>query len=123
MRVTRAAQRAQQDGEEQAEAPEVHGRALKDIEPNTSPAAQTEEPLPAKTPAKTPAKKGKGKPGRKGAKSKTASTGEEAAQDGEEPELQATESVKNEPAIKEPVQGRADGESNAAVESNAKASR
>ncbi|KAF1358414.1 hypothetical protein EJ07DRAFT_180138 [Lizonia empirigonia] len=77
MRVTRAAQRAQQDVEEPIEAHEDNERVLKDIEPNTSPAAQIEELLPAKTPAKTPAKKGRGKGAKKGAKNKKAKAEEE----------------------------------------------
>ncbi|KZM20119.1 uncharacterized protein EKO05_0007474 [Ascochyta rabiei] len=77
MRVTRAAQRAQQDNEEPVEAPELDGRVLKDIEPNVSSTAQAEEPLPAKTPAKTPAKKGKGRGAKKSAKVKNAKTEED----------------------------------------------
>ena len=64
MRVTRAAQRAQQDVEEPVEAVEAvetKEHILQDIKPNTTSAEQPEEPLPAKTPAKTPAKKGKAK--------------------------------------------------------------
>ena len=77
MRVTRAAQRAQLDVEQPVEAPEANERVLKDIEPNASPAAQDEEPLPAKTPAKTPSKKGKGKGAKKGARGKKTKTEEE----------------------------------------------
>ncbi|KAJ4343994.1 hypothetical protein N0V95_006450 [Ascochyta clinopodiicola] len=77
MRVTRAAQRAQQDSEEPFETPEVDERALKDIEPNVTSTAQVEESLPAKTPAKTPAKKGKGKGAKRGAKVRKAKTEEE----------------------------------------------
>lgn len=124
MRVTRAAQRAQQDGEEHPEAPEAHARALKDIEPNTSPVASTEELLPAKTPAKTPAKKGKGKPGRKGTKSKQAKTKEELAQDDEvEVNLQGTArtSTEIEAAVQEPSQGHHESESSAAASAKGKA--
>lgn len=77
MRVTRAAQRAQQDLYEPVDAAEVDERVLKDIEPNTTPADQPEEPLPVKTPAKTPAKRGKAKGAKKGAKSKNAKEDEE----------------------------------------------
>ncbi|KAG9199633.1 hypothetical protein G6514_008293 [Epicoccum nigrum] len=68
MRVTRAAQRAQQDVEEPVEAVEAKERILQDIEPNAASEEQPEEPLPAKTPAKTPAKKGKAKATKKAAK-------------------------------------------------------
>ena len=110
MRVTRAAQRAQQDVEEEhIEAIEVNERVLKDIEPNTTPAALIEEALPAKTPAKTPAKKGTGK-GKKGAKGKKAKTEEEElAQVVEEVEQQAAASPANEAAEEEPAQEPADG--------------
>lgn len=109
MRVTRAAQRAQQDVEEHVEAPEINERALKDIEPNTSPAAPTEEPIPAKTPAKTPAKKGKGK-AKKGAKGKKAKTEEEElAHIVEEAEQQAAASLVNEAAEAEQVREHTDG--------------
>ncbi|KAF3011219.1 hypothetical protein E8E13_011627 [Curvularia kusanoi] len=77
MRVTRAAQRAQQDAEEPVEAVETKDRALQDIEPNATPSEQTEDSLPVKTPAKTPAKKGKGKGAKKGAKARKAKTDEE----------------------------------------------
>ena len=80
MRVTRAAQRAQQDVEEPVEAVgavEAKERILQDIEPNTTSAEQPEEPLPAKTPAKTPAKKGKAKAAKKGAKGRKAKTEED----------------------------------------------
>lgn len=110
MRVTRAAQRAQQDMEEEhVEAPEINERALKDIEPNTSPAAPTEEPIPAKTPAKTPAKKGKGK-AKKGAKGKKPKTEEEElAHVIEEAEQQAAVSLVNEAAEEEQVREHTDG--------------
>ncbi|KAF9693582.1 hypothetical protein EKO04_008235 [Ascochyta lentis] len=99
MRVTRATQRAQQDIEEAVEAPEVDERVLKDIEPNAPTAAQTEEPLPAKTPAKTPAKKGKGRGAKKGTKGKKAKTEEEElAQVVEEAERQAAASPENDEA-------------------------
>lgn len=106
MRVTRAAQRAYQDVvDEHVEVPEVNERALKDIEPNTTPATPTEEPLPAKTPAKTPAKKAKGK-GKKGAKSKKARTEEEElAQIVEEAELQAAVSPVDDATGQEPAAG------------------
>ncbi|KAF3040791.1 hypothetical protein E8E11_002846 [Didymella keratinophila] len=104
MRVTRAAQRAQQDVEEEhVEALEVNERALKDIEPNTTPAAPIDETLPAKTPAKTPAKKGKGK-GKKGVKGKKAKTEDELVQVDEEAERQAAASPANEAAEEEPAQ-------------------
>jgi len=97
MRLTRAAQRAQQDVEEPIEASEDNERVLKDVEPNSSPAAHTEEPLPAKTPAKTPSKKGRGKGAKKGAKGKKAKTEEEElAQVVEEAERQAAASSENE---------------------------
>lgn len=102
MRVTRAAQRAQQDvEEEQVEAPEVNERALKDIEPNTTAVAPIEDALPAKIPAKTPAKKGKGKKGKKGKKAKTEE--EELAQVVEEAERQAAASLASEAAEEEPA--------------------
>ena len=109
MRVTRAAQRAQHDvDEEHVEAPEVNERALKDIEPNTTPSVPTEEALPAKTPAKTPAKKGKGK-GKKGAKGRKLKTKEEeSAQVVEEAERQAAASPVNEAVEEEPAQAPID---------------
>jgi hypothetical protein len=108
MRVTRAAQRAQQDvEEEQVEAPEINERALKDIEPNTTSAAPTEEAVPIKTPAKKPAKKGKGK---KGVKDKKANTEEEElAQVVKEAERQAAASLVNEAAEQEPTPEHTDG--------------
>ncbi len=110
MRVTRAAQRAQQDAEVPIEAPEANERVLKAIELNTSPSDQTEESLHAKTPAKTPAKKAKGKSGRKGAKSKKASADEVDSQVAEEVEQQAIASSLNEAAEREPIQGYEDSE-------------
>ncbi|KAF1928580.1 uncharacterized protein M421DRAFT_420469 [Didymella exigua CBS 183.55] len=108
MRVTRAAQRAQEDMEEDVAAPEVSERALKDIEPNATPAAPTEEPLSAKTPAKTPAKKGRGK-GKKGAKGKKAKSEGEAVQVVGEAERQAAASpIINEAAGQEPAQEHTD---------------
>ena len=93
MRVTRAAQRAQQDVEEPVEAAEVveaKERILQDIEPNTTSTEQPEEPLPAKTPTKTPAKKGKAKAAKKGAKGRKAKLEEDDdAPTVEEAELQA----------------------------------
>ena len=80
MRVTRAAQRAQQDVEEPVEAVEAvetKEHILQDIKPNTTSAEQPEEPLPAKTPAKTPAKKGKAKAAKKCAKGRKAKTEED----------------------------------------------
>lgn len=110
MRVTRAAQRAQQDvDEEHVEAPEPNERALKDIEPNTTPSLPTEEVLPAKTPAKTPGKKGKGK-GKKGAKGKKLKIEEEeSAQVVEEVERQAAASLVTEAAEEDSAQEPTDG--------------
>lgn len=111
MRVTRAAQRAQQDVEEEehVESPEMDARALKDIEPNTSPAAPIDDPVPAKTPAKTPAKKGKGK-AKKSAKGKKAKTEEEElALVVEEAEQQAAASLADEAAEDELVREHTDG--------------
>ncbi|KAJ4985219.1 hypothetical protein SVAN01_09261 [Stagonosporopsis vannaccii] len=114
MRVTRATQRAQQDGKEERETPEAfenHSRALKDIEPNTPlAAALAKEPLPARTAAKTPAKKGKGKTGRKGAKGKKAKTGEEPAQGGEEAEPQANAGVVYQSAVQGQIQVQTAGD-------------
>jgi hypothetical protein len=99
MRVTRAAQRAQQDVEEPVEAVEAvevetKERILQDIEPNTTSEEQPEEPIPAKTPAKTPAKKGKAKAAKKGAKGRKAKTEEDdIAATVEEAELQAAASL------------------------------
>jgi hypothetical protein len=97
MRVTRAAQRAQQDVEEPieaVEAVEAKERILQDIEPNTTSAEQPEEPPPAKTPAKTPAKKGKAKAAKKGAKGRKAKTEEDdVAATVEEAELQVAASL------------------------------
>lgn len=91
MRVTRAAQRAQQDAEEPVEAVEAKNRALQDIEPNAPHSEQSEDPLPLKTPAKTPAKKGKAKGAKKGAKGRKAKTDEEdLAQTVEEARQQVT---------------------------------
>jgi hypothetical protein len=97
MRVTRAAQRAQQDVEEPVEAVEAvetKERILQDIEPNTTSEEQPEEPIPAKTPAKTPAKKGKAKAAKKGAKGRKAKPEEDdIAATVEEAELQAAASL------------------------------
>lgn len=107
MRVTRAAQRVQQ--EELIEAPETSERALKDIEPNTTPAVPIEEALPPKTPAKIPGKKGKGK-GKKGVKGKRVKTEEEElAQVVEEAERQVAASPVEEDAEQEPTQEHTDG--------------
>ncbi|KAF3034090.1 hypothetical protein E8E12_005918 [Didymella heteroderae] len=108
MRVTRAAQRAQQDVEEEhVEAFEANERALKDIEPNTTPAAPIEEPLSARTPAKTPAKKGRGK-GKKGVKGKKAKTEEEELAQVVDEADRAAVSAEYEAAGQEPTQQHAD---------------
>lgn len=110
MRLTRAAQRAQQDVEEPIEAIEDDERVLKDIEPNASPIAQTEELLPAKTPAKTPAKKGRGKGAKKGARGKKATTEEEElAQVIEQAETQAAAGPVNDDEVHDQAQEQ-DGE-------------
>jgi len=87
MRLTRAAQRAQEGPDSASEPIEaVNGRsraALHDISPNTSPEQpQCEEERPPKTPARTPAKKGKAKGGaKKGAKGKKTKNIEEQLED------------------------------------------
>lgn len=97
MRLTRAAQRAQEGPEPTSEPVEgANGTdcaALDDSVPNAPPEpVQCEEEVPPKTPAKTPAKKGKGKGGaKKGAKGKKTKPVEEQRE--EEP---AHESVQDE---------------------------
>ena len=74
MRLTRAAQRAQQGTDEPTDATDVNERAvLNEISPNASPEQiHVEEELPKKTPAKKVKGKGGAKKGTKGQKTKAA---------------------------------------------------
>jgi hypothetical protein len=116
MRLTRAAQRAQQDVEEPTDAPdttEPSQRALKEIAPNTPlDEAQPEEPLPKKTPAK----KGKAKGAKKG-KGKKAKATEEDAEEEDEPaqsvpedEPEAAASLEKDMAVEDLTRGAMHGE-------------
>lgn len=92
MRLTRAAQRAQQGADETNDAPDVKERAvLNEISPNASPEqVQAVEDLPKKTPAKKTKAKAT-KKGAKGKKTKSAETEDEepipAVLDDEQPAI------------------------------------
>ena len=109
MRLTRAAQRAQQVDEPTTDATEVKDRTpLNEISPNASPElVAPEEAVPKKTPARTKSKKG-GKKGGKGKKVKVEEE-EEQAQAVLEDEPQAIETVENaaeEEPSKTTIEGR-----------------
>jgi hypothetical protein len=108
MRLTRAAQRAQQDVEEPTDAPdttEPSQRALKEIAPNTPlDEAQPEEPLPKKTPAK----KGKGKKAK--ATEEDAEEEDEPAQPVPEDEHEAAASLEKDLAVEDLTRGAMHGE-------------
>ncbi|KAF2848980.1 hypothetical protein T440DRAFT_453414 [Plenodomus tracheiphilus IPT5] len=102
MRLTRAAQRAQEgteatadhDHDQAALTDNTDRAALNEISANASPEQdQHEEDLPKKTPAKTPAKKGKKGGAKKGAKGKKAKNTEE-----QQEEESVQEAVQDAPA-------------------------
>ncbi len=110
MRLTRAAQRAQQTTDEVVDAPVVQERApLNEISPNASPELILEQDeLPQKTPTKKTKAKGGAKKGKKGKKGKAVE--DEPVQVVREDEREAAGSPASEAAVeelaKEPSNGK-----------------
>lgn len=121
MRLTRAAQRAQQNVDELVDATDQERAPLNEISHNTTPElAEPEESMPmktpaktsAKTPAKTPAKKSKKGGAKKGAKGKKGKAIEDEEHIGHvtEDERQAAASPASDAAVEDPAKGPADSE-------------
>lgn len=113
MRLTRAAQRAQQNVDNPVDTTDQERAPLNEISHNaSSELTDPEEPLPQKTPAKTPAKKGKKGAAKKGTKGKKgkAVDDEDQTQVVAEDERQAAASRASDVAVEDLTKGLTDGE-------------